>query len=136
IAPGSATPLPYAMNWSPGMSYVSGIAIDPVTFEPVATLLTVNRIVRIAANGSFTDLVPPGSVPGPNSIDVDPAGDFIVGACFGQTHRVPRAGGSPVLFGTASGVFGAATGTAVARPPFRAVLVPRGGGAATLAITG
>lgn len=138
IPPGSAAPVPYANGWVPmgGSSYVSGIVIDPVTFEPVATLLGVNRVVRVTAGGTLVNLVNPGAIPGPNAIDVDANGDFVVGASFGQIYRVPRAGGAPVLLGTAAGVVGAATGVASAQGIFRAFLTPGGAGAATLAISG
>lgn len=136
IEPGSTTPLPYASGWvTPAQSsYVTGIAIDRESGEPVATILAVNRVVRIDQNGVLTNLVPQGSIPGPNSIEVDDAGDFIVGASFGQIYRVPRAGGSPQPLGTASGVIGAATGASPLRSSFQVYLTPQGQGAALLAM--
>jgi hypothetical protein len=135
---GSSMPQPLAGGWQGGLvsAFVSGIAIDPVTFEAVITILTLNRVVRVAANGALTDLVSPGSIPGPNAIDVDENGDFVVGASFGQVHRVPRTGGTPMLLGTAGGVIGAATGVARVRDTFRPYLTPQGGGSASLALRG
>ncbi|MBL8751543.1 MAG: hypothetical protein JNK78_20485 [Planctomycetes bacterium] len=82
---------------------VSGIAFDPATGEVVATVLTINRFVRVAADGTVSDIVPQGTLPGPNALDVAPSGDFVVGGGTGQVHRVPRTGGAPVLLGNYSG---------------------------------
>jgi hypothetical protein len=83
--------------------FVSGIVFDPVTGDVVATVLTVNRVVRVDGAGNVTDVAPPGSVPGPNALDVDRNGDFVTGGGTGQVYRVPRAGGAPVLLGNHSG---------------------------------
>jgi hypothetical protein len=125
---GSATPVAYASSWTGGSSFVSGLAIDPVSHEIVATLLTVNRFVRIDANGVLTNVSPSGSMPGPNAIDVDQNGDFIVAASFGQTYRVPNGGGAPVLIGTAAGAGGAATGVSTVIESFTLSAVPTGSG--------
>lgn len=136
VPPGSATPQLRATGWQGASvsAFVTGIAIDPLSFEPVLTILTVNRVVRVSSSGTLTNLVNPGAIPGPNAIDVDENGDFIVGASFGQIYRVPRAGGTPILLGTAGGVIGAATGVARVQSNFRSYLTPTGSGSAHLAL--
>ncbi len=136
IPAGSSVPQPFASGWTAGSSSVSGLAMDPVTGRPCGALLTVNRIVRFDAGGVLTNLCPSGATPGPNSLDVDANGNFIVGASFGDIYRVPNAGGSAQLLGNATGVIGAATGASPVVPPFRLTATPLGAGAATLAITG
>jgi hypothetical protein len=82
---------------------VSGITFDPVTGEVIATVLTVNRVIRIDASGNVSDIAPPFAVPGPNALDVDQNGDFITGGGVGQIYRVPRDGGAPVQIGSYTG---------------------------------
>ncbi len=77
--------------------YVTGIAFDPITGEALATVLTVNRVIRIASGGGVTNVCPSGSVPGPNALDIDHNGDLIAGGGTGQVYRIPRAGGTPVF---------------------------------------
>ncbi len=94
--------------------FVSGIAFDPVHGEIVATVLTVNRVVRVGAAGSVTDVAPAGSVPGPNALDVDENGDFVAGGGTGQVYRIPRAGGSPAFLVANTSPANAVNGLAVA----------------------
>jgi hypothetical protein len=136
IPAGTSTASPYASGWTAGSSYVSGIVIDPSTLLPVATLLTVNRVARIAATGVLTNLCPPGSVPGPNALDVDANGDFVVAATLGQIHRVPNGGGTPVLIGTATGITGAGTGIAAVARPFMLTAQPLGLGGFSIGLDG
>ncbi|MBL8753744.1 MAG: hypothetical protein JNK15_10630 [Planctomycetes bacterium] len=77
--------------------YVSGIQFDPVTGEILATVLTVNRVIRIDGNHVVTDVAPPFSVPGPNALAIDHGGDLIAGGGTGQVYRIPRTGGSPTF---------------------------------------
>lgn len=93
--------------------YVTGIAFDAVTGDLVATVLTVNRLVRIDGNGVVSNVCPQGSLPGPNSLAVDHDGDFVTGGGTGQVHRVPRAGGSPVLLFNNTNPFGNVNGISV-----------------------
>ena len=67
--------------------FVTGVAFDPVTGEIVATVLTVNRLIRVDRGGTVTDVAPPGSLPGPNAFTLTPgfAGQRFCGvqhACF------------------------------------------------------
>ena len=83
--------------------FVSGIAFDPIEGDILATVLTSNRVVRIDASGTVTDVAPAGSVPGPNALDLDSNGDLITGGGTGQVWRVPRLGGAPVPLGNHTG---------------------------------
>lgn len=138
---GSSTPTLFTTGWSASTSYVSGIAFDPLSTDVVATLLSVNRVVRIdRATGVMTDLVPPASITGTNSITVDVNGDFIVGAGGGAVYRVPNAGGSSTLLGSTTGQGSSASGVAVigsggGQPTFSLGVTPSAG-AATLTLTG
>lgn len=80
--------------------YVSGVTFDPVTGEVIATVLTVNRMIRVDGAGTVTNVVP--SLSGPNGVAVDHNGDFVVCGGTGQVWRVPRAGGSFTLIGGAT----------------------------------
>ena len=135
IPNGSSTPVAFASGWGPS-SYVSGLAIDPFSLQVVATLLQVNRFVRIDSLGTLTNISPSGSMPGPNAVAIDQNGDFVVAASFGNTYRVPNAGGSPVLIGTPSGIVGAATWLSAKIEPFQLTAAGPGGGAVALALGG
>lgn len=113
VPAGASTALPTPVASGLG-GYVTGIAFDPVTGELLATVLTVNRVVRVAANGTVSDVCPPGSVPGPNALDVDHDGDLVTGGGTGQVHRIPRAGGAPVFLVNNTSPFGNVNGVAVA----------------------
>jgi hypothetical protein len=76
---------------------VSGVAFDPTTGEIIATVLTVNRLIRVNGAGTVSDVAPPFSIPGPNGLDVDHNGDYVAGGGTGQVYRVPHAGGAPVF---------------------------------------
>jgi hypothetical protein len=76
---------------------VSGIVFDAFTGEIAATVLTVNRLIRVDSAGIVTNIAPPGSIPGPNGLDLDQFGDFVAGGGTGQVYRVFHAGGSPVF---------------------------------------
>lgn len=93
--------------------YVTGLQFDPSTGELLATVLAVNRVIRIDANGTATDVCPPFSVPGPNALDLDQNGDLIVGGGTGQVYRVPRGGGAPVFLVNNTSPFGNVNGLAV-----------------------
>jgi hypothetical protein len=99
----------FVTGWHTSTSFVSGIAFDVFSTDIIATLLTVNRVVRIDLAGNITDLTPPGSVTGPNSVAVDANGDILVGTAGQTVFRIPNAGGAPTLVGT-----GNATGTSAA----------------------
>jgi len=135
IPNGSSTPVAFASGWGVS-SYVSGLAIDPFSVQVVATLLQVNRFVRIDSLGTLTNISPSGSMPGPNAVAIDQNGDFVVAASFGNTYRVPHAGGSPVLIGTPSGILGAATWLSAKIEPFQLTATGPGGGAVALALGG
>lgn len=136
IPSGTTTPLPLASGWAMGSSFVSGLAIDPFTLQPVATLLTVNRFVSIAPSGTLTDISPPFALPGPNYVEVDASGDYVIGASLGQIYRVANSGGTPVLIGTATGIQGAATCVSVVRDPFALTATPVGVGGVLIGIGG
>ena len=135
IPNGSSTPVAFASGWGVS-SYVSGLAIDPFSVQVVATLLQVNRFVRIDSLGTLTNISPSGSMPGPNAVSIDQTGDFVVAASFGNTYRVPHAGGSPVLIGTPTGILGAATWLSAKIEPFQLTATGPGGGAVALALGG
>ena len=132
---GSTTPVVLSSGWTAGSSTVSGIVIDPVSLRPVATLLFVNRTVRIDALGNFTDVTPQG-LPARNFLDYDQNGDFIVGASFGNVYRVPNGGGRPSSSATAGGITGAATSVAAVVDPFVLSAAPFGDRRPHLGITG
>ena len=94
--------------------YVSAIAFDSATGEIVATVLTVNRLIRVASGGAVTNVAPPFSIPGPNALDIDQNGDFITGGGTGQVYRVPHAGGSPTFLASNTSPANAVNGLAVA----------------------
>ncbi len=94
--------------------FVSGIAFDPVTGEVLATVLTVNRVIRIDAAGVVSNVAPPFSVPGPNALDIDQNGDLIAGGGTGQVYRIPRTGGAPVFLTSNTSPPNAVNGLAVA----------------------
>lgn len=77
--------------------FVSAVAFDPTTGEIVATVLTVNRLIRVDSLATVTNVAPPFSIPGPNGLDVDQNGDYVTGGGTGQVYRVPHAGGAPVF---------------------------------------
>jgi streptogramin lyase len=104
----SATPIASGLG-----GFVTGIAFDPVTGDVVATVLTVNRVVRVDAAGAVTNVCPSGSVPGPNALDVDQNGDFVAGGGTGQVYRIPRAGGSPTFLVSNTSPLGNVNGIAV-----------------------
>ncbi|MFY9342242.1 MAG: hypothetical protein WAT39_07125 [Planctomycetota bacterium] len=100
LTAGSSTGVPVTTGLG---GVVSGLAFDPVTGDIIATVLTVNRVIRVDGSGTVTDVAPPGSVPGPNGLCVDQNGDFVTGGGTGQTYRVPRTGGTPVFLGSNGG---------------------------------
>lgn len=113
LANGAATadPTPVAAGLG---GYVTGLAFDPVTGDVLATVLTVNRVVRIDAAGTVSNVCPPGSVPGPNALAIDHDGDLITGGGTGQVHRIPRTGGSPSFLVNNTSPYGNVNGVAVA----------------------
>jgi hypothetical protein len=131
----TSTPVAFASGWG-AASYVSGLAIDPVSLQVVATLLQVNRFVRIDPLGSLTNISPSGSMPGPNAVEIDQNGDFVVAASFGNTYRVPNAGGSPVLIGIPTGLLGAGTWLSTVIDPFLLQASGPGSGSVALALGG
>jgi hypothetical protein len=80
--------------------YISGVTFDPVTGDVIATVLTVNHMIRVDAAGAVSNVVP--SLSGPNSVATDQNGDFVVCGGTGQVWSVPRAGGSFTLIGGAT----------------------------------
>jgi hypothetical protein len=111
LANGAATATPVVTGLG---GFVSAIAFDPVTGEVLATVLTVNRVLRVDAAGTVTDVAPPFSVPGPNALDVDENGDLVTGGGTGQVYRVPRAGGAPVFLASNTSPANAVNGLSVA----------------------
>lgn len=107
---GSGPAVPLATNLG---GFVSGLQIDPQNGDVLATVLTVSRVIRIAANGTVSDVSPPFAVPGPNALDLDQNGDLVVGGGVGDVFRVPRAGGTPVFLVTNTQPFGNVNGIAV-----------------------
>ncbi|MBL9079951.1 MAG: hypothetical protein JNL08_20825 [Planctomycetes bacterium] len=108
FAGGTAVPVATGLG-----GYVTAIAFDPTNGDVIATVLTVNRVIRIDGNGAVTDVAPPFSVPGPNALAVDPNGDFVTGGGTGQVWRVPRAGGAPVFLANNTSPPNAVNGLAV-----------------------
>ncbi len=109
--PGGAGPaVPVATNLG---GFVTGLQIDPQNGDVLATVLTVSRVLRIAGNGTISDVSPPFAVPGPNALDLDENGDLVVGGGTGSVYRVPRAGGAPVFLVNNTQPFGNVNGIAV-----------------------
>jgi hypothetical protein len=107
---GTGPAVPLATNLG---GFVTGLQIDPQNGDVLATALTVSRVLRIAGNGTISDVSPPFAVPGPNALDLDQNGDLVVGGRTGSVYRVPRAGGAPVFqvdntqpFGNVNGIAG------------------------------
>lgn len=93
--------------------YVTAIAFDPANGDILATVLSVNRVIRVDAAGVVTDVAPPFSVPGPNALVVDPNGDFVTGGGTGQVYRIPHGGGAPVFLANNTSPANAVNGLAV-----------------------
>ena len=93
---------------------VTAIAFDPANGEILATVLTVNRVIRVDAAGTVTDVAPPFSVPGPNALCIDANGDLVTGGGTGQVYRVPHGGGMPVFLANNTSPANAVNGLAVA----------------------
>lgn len=109
--PGGAGPaVPLATNLG---GFVTGLQIDPQNGDVLATVLTVSRVLRIAGNGTISDVSPPFAVPGPNALDLDQNGDLVVGGGTGSVYRVPRVGGAPVFLVNNTQPFGNVNGIAV-----------------------
>lgn len=132
IPAASPTPVSFASGWT---GSVSGLAIDPVSLQVVATILTYNHFVRISPAGILTNIAPSGPS-GQNAVDLDANGDFIVGAGFGMTYRVPNAGGAPVLIGTPTGIAGGASGVSTVIERFHLNALATGSGGLSLALGG
>ncbi len=129
IPAGTSSAVAFASAWAAGTSFVGWIGFDPLTHEVVAGLLSVNRIVRISAFGVLTDIVPPGTIVGPNGIEADANGDFIV-AGGSTVSRIPNLGGVPTVLGTVTGPTSTLiTGLSVVNDAFRLFVNPAGGGA-------
>lgn len=94
--------------------FVSAVAFDPATGDILATILTVSRIVRVDALGVVTDFAPAGTVPAPNSLDVDSNGDLIVGGNAGAIFRVPP-GGPATQIATNTAVNTSVSGLSIAK---------------------
>jgi hypothetical protein len=90
--------------------YVSGVTFDRVTGEAIATVLTVNRLVRVTGS---TATIMTSSLSGPNAVDIDQNGDFIIGGGVGQIVREARTGGAPAPVANYTGPI---TDLAVVRP--------------------
>ena len=108
---GGAVAVPVASGLG---GYVSAIAFDPRTGEILATVLTVNRFLRVSSAGVVTNVTNPGAIPGPNALDVDHNGDYVAGGGTGQVYRVPYAGGSATFLASNTSPPNAVNGLAVA----------------------
>lgn len=111
LARGATTATP----WITGLGgFVTTIAFDPLTGDVLASVLTVNRIIRVTRAGVVSDLNPNGSVPGPNALTIDHNGNWISGGGTGQVYRIPYAGGPPTFLANNTSPFGPLTALAVA----------------------
>jgi hypothetical protein len=110
VAAGAGTGTPFVSGLG---GFVSGIQFDPQNGDVLATVLTVNRVIRVTAAGVISDVCPPFSVPGPNALDLDQNGDLIAGGGTGQVYRIPRSGGAPVFLLGNTQPFGNVNGIAV-----------------------
>lgn len=150
IPPGGGTPqLLLAGWWASWGSWISNLALDPFTSDIFATILgPANRVVRVnTQTGVFSDVVPAGTIQCPNSIDIDQAGDLVIGSTGQTLWRVPNAGGTPTLIGTVpafgtgctsgvSVVGGIQGGTPAPPTPFSFVVTSNGAGGGTATVTG
>jgi hypothetical protein len=91
---GTQTGVPIATGLG---GFVSAVAFDPITGDILATVLTANRLVRVTAAGAVTNLAPPGFVTGPNALDVDRDGNWLVGGAAGQIFRTTYSGQTTLL---------------------------------------
>ncbi|MCU0867021.1 MAG: hypothetical protein MUC36_24820 [Planctomycetes bacterium] len=110
VPAGAATGLPFVSGLG---GFVSGIQFDPQNGDVLATVLTVNRVIRVTAAGVISDVCPPFAVPGPNALDLDQNGELIAGGGTGQVYRIPRSGGAPVFLLNNTQPFGNVNGIAV-----------------------
>lgn len=110
VAAGAGTGTPFVSGLG---GFVSGIQFDPQNGDVLATVLTVNRVIRVTAAGVISDVCPPFAVPGPNALDIDQNGDLIAGGGTGQVYRIPRSGGAPVFLLSNTQPFGNVNGIAV-----------------------
>lgn len=92
--------------------FVSGLAIDPLSSDAMATILTSNRLLRIDAANTVTDEIPAGTLSAMNSISVDENGDFVVNSST-NVYRVPNGGGTPTLVGSVTGLGTSISGVSV-----------------------
>lgn len=114
IPAGTTTPALFATGWTAGTSFVSGIDFDIAAGDVLATLLSVNRAVRIDALGTVTDINPLTAVTGPNSLKIDPnGGDVFVGSGTATITRLPAGGGPPVVETSGGGNNGSVSGLAI-----------------------
>jgi len=120
--------------------FVTAVAFDPLTDEILATVLTANRLVRVTGGGTVTNVVPPGTIPGPNALDVDQNGDYVTGGGTGQVYRVPYAGGSATFIASNTSPANAVNGLSVAGKGGFGIMFGQGcngaGGSVALTATG
>ena len=92
VSAGVAITPAYATGWITAVNgFVGGITSDPGSpGDLIASLLTVNRVIRIDPQGNISDLVPPGTLTAPNTVTTDQNGDFIIAGSSGQVFRAPN----------------------------------------------
>ena len=66
--------------------YLSNVQFDPSTGDILATVLQANRLIRVDGAGVVTDLMSPGSVTGPNALQVDSLGNYLLGGASGRVE--------------------------------------------------
>ncbi|MCU0866529.1 MAG: hypothetical protein MUC36_22315 [Planctomycetes bacterium] len=99
LAVGTTTGVPIATGLG---GFVSWITFDPCNGDILAAVLTANRLIRVDSAGNVTDLAPPGTVAGPNALDIDRDGNLLVGGTAGRLFRVDYDGTATLVATNAS----------------------------------
>ncbi|MFK7741148.1 MAG: hypothetical protein AB8H80_12590 [Planctomycetota bacterium] len=104
---------PVATTIATGLGgFVSNVSFDPCNGDVLATVLGVNRLVRVDAAGTVTDEIAPGIVTAPNSFDIDENGSYLIGAAGGNVFLVPPGGTTATPVGSFSGLGSSTSGLA------------------------
>lgn len=77
--------------------FISWVTFDPCNGDILAAVLTSNRLIRVDALGTVTDLAPAGVVASPNALEVDRDGNLLVGGTTGRLFRVDYDGSATLV---------------------------------------
>ncbi|HEB51652.1 MAG TPA: hypothetical protein ENI87_00180 [bacterium] len=94
LAPGTTTGALIAGGLG---GYTSNVQFDMLSGDILVTVLQADRLVRIDGNGIVSDVIPPGTVPGPNALQIDDLGNYLIGASQGNVYRVDATGTATLI---------------------------------------